>query len=126
ALVLLAGRRSVITLLVVEQLADGVHVTDVPLPRAQTSPIFCFAAVSRYFGRDAVDLVSHHTDVCGAALTDEVDAPAETGAGADVTAPSDHPPVPAPPPRRYRVRRGMLAALAVVVLVSVIVVERHT
>jgi putative heme transporter len=66
---------------------------------------------------DAVDLVSPQTDVCGAALTDEVDVPAGTGAGADVTAPV---------PRRYRVRRGILAALAVVVLVSVIVVERHT
>jgi hypothetical protein len=75
---------------------------------------------------DAVDLVSPQTDVCGAALTDEVDVPAGTGAGADVTAPSDQHLVPARAPRRYRVRRSMLAALAVVVLVSVIVIERHT
>jgi uncharacterized protein (TIRG00374 family) len=75
---------------------------------------------------DAVDLVSPETDVCGAALADEVDVPAETGAGADVTAPSDQHLIPARAPRRYRVRRSMLAALAVVVLVSVIVVERHT
>jgi putative heme transporter len=59
-------------------------------------------------------------------LTDGVDAPAETGAGADVTGPSDQHLVSAPAPRRYRVRRSVLAALAVVVLVSVIVVERHT
>jgi putative heme transporter len=75
---------------------------------------------------DAVDLVSTQTDACGAALTDEVDAPAETGAGADVTAPSDQHLVPAHAPRRYRARRSILIALAVVVLVSVIVVERHT
>ena len=59
-------------------------------------------------------------------MTDEVDAPAETGAGADVTAPSDQHLVPAHAPRRYRARRSILIALAVVVLVSVIVVERHT
>src|SRR5580692_6831403 len=91
-----------------------------------TNLIFCFAAVSRYFGHDAVDLVSPQTDVCGAALTDEVDVPAGTGAGADVTAPSDQHLVPARAPRRYRVRRSMLAVLAVAVLVSVIVIERHT
>jgi uncharacterized protein (TIRG00374 family) len=34
--------------------------------------------------------------------------------------------MPARPPRRYRARRSILAALAVAVLVSVIVVERHT
>ncbi|HJY60447.1 MAG TPA: hypothetical protein VJ418_29050, partial [Streptosporangiaceae bacterium] len=59
-------------------------------------------------------------------MTDEVDVPAGTGAGADVTASSDQHLIPARAPRRHRVRRGMLAALAVVVLVSVIVVERHT
>ena len=46
-------------------------------------------------------------------MTDEVDDPAEHLVSARA-------------PRRYRVRRSMLAALAVVVLVSVIVVERHT
>jgi len=46
-------------------------------------------------------------------LTDEVDDPAEHLVSARA-------------PRRYRVRRSVLAALAVVVLVSVIVVERHT
>jgi putative heme transporter len=61
-----------------------------------------------------------------AALTDGVDAPAETGAEADVTVPSDQRPAPARAPRRYRVRRSVLAALAIVVLVSVIVIERHT
>jgi hypothetical protein len=75
---------------------------------------------------DAVDLVGPETDVCGAALADEVDVPAETGAGADVTAPSDQHLIPARASRRHRLRRSMLAALAVVVLVSVIVVERHT
>jgi putative heme transporter len=51
---------------------------------------------------------------------------AETGAGADVTAPSDEHLAPARAPRRYRVRRSVLAALAIAVLVSVIVIERHT
>jgi uncharacterized protein (TIRG00374 family) len=59
-------------------------------------------------------------------LTDGVNAPAETGAGADATAPSDQHLVSVRTPRRYRMRRGMLAVLAVAVLVSVIVVERHT
>ncbi|HWN62231.1 MAG TPA: hypothetical protein VNO25_16380, partial [Streptosporangiaceae bacterium] len=59
-------------------------------------------------------------------MTDEVDVPAGTGAGADVTAPSDQNLIPARPPRRYRVRRSVFVALAVVVLVSVIVIERHT
>jgi putative heme transporter len=59
-------------------------------------------------------------------LTDEVDVPAGTGAGADVTAPSDQHLIPARAPRRYGVRRSVLVALAVAVLVSVIVVERHT
>jgi uncharacterized protein (TIRG00374 family) len=59
-------------------------------------------------------------------LTDEVDVPAGTGAGADVTAPSDQHLIPARAPRRYRVRRSVFVALAVVVLVSVIVIERHT
>jgi hypothetical protein len=76
-------------------------------------------------GRDAIDLVSPQTDVCGAALTDEVDTPAGTGARVGATAPSDQDLVPARAPRRYGVRRSALAALAVVVLVSVIVVERR-
>jgi putative heme transporter len=71
-------------------------------------------------------------------LTDGVDAPAESGAGADVTAPAETGPgagvtapseqhlVTARPARRYRVRRGVLAALAIAVLASVIVIERHT
>ena len=59
-------------------------------------------------------------------MTDEVHAPAKTGAGADVTAPSDQHLGPARAPRRYQARRSILIALAVVVLVSVIVVERHT
>jgi uncharacterized protein (TIRG00374 family) len=59
-------------------------------------------------------------------LTDEVDTPAGTGARAGAAAPSDQDLVPAPAPRRYGARRSALAALAVVVLVSVIVVERHT
>ena len=61
-----------------------------------------------------------------AALTDGVDAPAETGAEADLLAPSDQRAASARAPRRYRVRRGVLAALAIAVLVSVIVIERHT
>jgi putative heme transporter len=52
-------------------------------------------------------------------LTDGVDAPAETGARAAV-------PVRGRAPRRYRVRRSILAVLAIGVLVSVIVIERHT
>jgi len=76
---------------------------------------------------DAVYPISPQAAVCGAAaLTDGVDAPAEAGAGADVTAPSDQHLVPARAPRRYRVRRGMLTALAIAVLVSVVVIERHT
>jgi uncharacterized protein (TIRG00374 family) len=59
-------------------------------------------------------------------LTDEVDAAAGTGAGADVTTQSDQYPVPARAPRRYGMRRGVLAALAIAVLVSIIVIERHT
>jgi len=79
-----------------------------------------------YFDLDAIYLVSPQADVCGAAaLTDGVDAPAETGAGADVTAPSEQHPVTVRS-RRYRVRRSVLAALAIAVLASVIVIERHT
>ena len=59
-------------------------------------------------------------------MTDEVDAAAGTGAGADVTTQSDQYPVPARAPRRYGMRRGVLAALAIAVLVSIIVIERHT
>jgi uncharacterized protein len=76
---------------------------------------------------DAVYLVRPRADACGAvALTDGVDAPAETGAGAAVSAPSDQHLVLARAPRRYQVRRTLLAALAIAVLVSVIVIERHT
>jgi putative heme transporter len=59
-------------------------------------------------------------------LTDGVGAPAETEAGAAAPAPSDQRPAPARAPRRYRVRRSVLAGLALTVLVAVIVVERHT
>ena len=59
-------------------------------------------------------------------MTDGVDAPAETGAEADAAAPSDQRLVSARAPRRHRVRRAVLAALAIAVLVSVIVIERHT
>ncbi len=54
-------------------------------------------------------------------MTDGVDAAAEPGARTAAPVPAQE-----PAPRRYRLRRGMLAALAIVVLVSVIVVERHT
>ena len=65
--------------------------------------------------------------MCGAAaLTDGVGGLAETGTGADVTAPSGQHLASARAPRRYGMRRTLLAALAIVVLVSVIVVERHT
>src|SRR5579872_878261 len=97
-----------------------------PQPPARTLPPSVCHGFWSILGRDAVDLVSPQTDVCGAALTDEVDTPAGTGVRADATAPSDQEPVPARAPRRYGVRRSALAALAVVVLVSVIVVERHT
>ena len=59
-------------------------------------------------------------------MTDGAGGLAETGTGADVTAPSDQHLVPVRAPRRYRVRRSMLAVLAIGVLVSVIVIERHT
>src|SRR5271166_3438085 len=70
----------------------------------------CRRSFQGSLAHDAVDLVSSQTDVCGAALTDEVDVPAEPGAGAGVAAPSDQHLTPARAPRRYRVRRGMLAA----------------
>ncbi len=59
-------------------------------------------------------------------MTDEVDARAETGTGATASASPNGHRVPARPPHRYGVRRTLLAALAVAVLVSVIVIERHT
>ncbi len=61
-------------------------------------------------------------------MPDEVDARAEAGTttGAAVSATSDPDLVPARPRRRYGLRRTILAALALAVLVSVIVVERHT
>jgi putative heme transporter len=58
-------------------------------------------------------------------LTDGVDAPAETEADAAVAAPGQHL-VPVHAPRGYQVRRSLLAALAIAVLISVIVIERHT
>jgi uncharacterized protein (TIRG00374 family) len=85
---------------------------------------------------DAIDLVSPRADACGGAhLTDEVDARAKTdplaaragtGAGASVSPRSDAHLVPAGATRRYGLRRTLLVALAVAVLVSVIVIERHT
>jgi uncharacterized protein (TIRG00374 family) len=76
---------------------------------------------------DAVYLVDPQADGCGAAaLTDGVDVPAETEAGAAGSAPPDQHLTPARAPRRYRVRRSVLTALAIAVLVGVIVVERHT
>jgi putative heme transporter len=59
-------------------------------------------------------------------LTDEVDAPAETGAEAAGPVQSDQHPAPARAGGGYAVRRTVLACLAIGVLVSVIVVERHT
>jgi uncharacterized protein (TIRG00374 family) len=58
-------------------------------------------------------------------VTDGVDAPAETEADAAVTASGQHL-VPVPAPRGYQVRRSVLAALAIAVLASVIVIERRT
>jgi len=59
-------------------------------------------------------------------MTDGAGGLAETGAEADVTAPSGQNLVSARAPRRYRVRRSVLAALAIAALVSVIIIERHT
>ncbi len=59
-------------------------------------------------------------------MTDEVDARAKTEAQATVSVSPGRDPVPAPAPRRYGLRRTILAALALAVLVGVIVVERHT
>jgi putative heme transporter len=59
------------------------------------------------------------------AKTDAGATLAKTDAGA-VSARSDGHLVPAGAPRRYGLRRTLLAALAVAVLVSVIVIERHT
>ena len=59
-------------------------------------------------------------------MTEGVDATAETETGDAVAAP-DHSLVPARAPRGYyQVRRSLLAALAIAVLIGVIVVERHT
>jgi len=58
-------------------------------------------------------------------LTDGVDAPAETEADAAVAVSGQHL-VPVHAPRGYQVRRSLLAALAIAVLVSVIVIERRT
>jgi putative heme transporter len=91
------------------------------------SPTLRLAADSGYFVHDAVYLVNLQANAPGAAaLTDEVDAPAEAGAGAAVPVPSDQDPSPAHPLRGYGVRRALLVALAVGVLVSVIVIERRT
>jgi putative heme transporter len=59
-------------------------------------------------------------------LTDEVDARAKTGTERAVSAPSDAHLVPARPARRFGVRRTILVALALAVLISVIVIERRT
>jgi uncharacterized protein (TIRG00374 family) len=60
-------------------------------------------------------------------LTDGVDAPAGTGAGAVTSAPSDQSVLlVSSAPRRYGLRRSLLAGLAIAVLVSVIVIERST
>ena len=59
------------------------------------------------------------------ALTDGVDAPAEAEADAAVAVPGQHL-GPAHAPRGFQVRRSLLAALAIAVLISVIVIERHT
>ncbi len=76
---------------------------------------------------DAVYLVGPQAHARGAAaLTDEVDAPAEPGAEAAGPVLSDQHPVSARAGGRYGVRRTLLACLAIGVLVSVIVVERHT
>jgi putative heme transporter len=100
---------------------------------------------------DAVYLACPQPDAGGAAaLTDGVDAPAETGAGAAASLPSDQHlasasdqhlasasdqhlasasdqrPASASARHRYRLRRGLLAALAIAVLGAVIVVERQT
>ncbi len=58
-------------------------------------------------------------------MTDGVDAPAETEADAAVAVSGQHL-VPVRAPRGYQVRRSLLAALAIAVLVSVIVIERRT
>jgi len=60
------------------------------------------------------------------AKTDPLTARVTTGAGASVSPRSDAHLVPAASPRRYGLRRALLVALAVAVLVSVIVIERHT
>ena len=57
-------------------------------------------------------------------MTDGVDAPAETEARRGAWRPVSTRQVHAP--RGYQVRRGLLAALAIAVLVSVIVIERRT
>ena len=60
-------------------------------------------------------------------MTDGVDAPAGTGTGAATSASSDQPVLPvSSAPRRYGLRRSLLAGLAIAVLVSVIVIERST
>ena len=65
-------------------------------------------------------------EVDARAKTDPLAARANTGAGGAVSPRSDAHLVPAGAARRYGLRRTLLAALAVAVLVSVIVIERHT
>jgi putative heme transporter len=60
------------------------------------------------------------------AKTGPLAARAKTGSGAAVSPQPDAHLVPAGTARRYGLRRTLLAALAVAVLVSVIVIERHT
>jgi hypothetical protein len=60
-------------------------------------------------------------------LTDGADGPAGTSAGAEGSAPSSgRHPEPARAPRRYTYRQAVLAALAVAVLISIIIIERRT
>ena len=65
-------------------------------------------------------------EVDARAKTDPLAARADTGAGASVSPRSDAHLVPSAAPRRYGLRRTLLVGLAVAVLVSVIVIERHT
>ncbi len=58
-------------------------------------------------------------------MTEGVDATAETETG-DAVAALDQSLVPVQAPRGYEVRRSLLATLAIAVLISVIIVERHT
>ena len=75
---------------------------------------------------DEVDARAKTDPLAARAKTDAGAALAKTDAGASVSPRSDAHLVPAATPRRYGLRRTLLVALAVAVLVSVIVIERHT